>query len=198
MSILLNSLRRLAMRLAGMGEYKTADEVRGLVCCAVATSPYVARWLKRKYDRLQDLHDRRRTSMDEGKEEDYAEAASEQLDDILRRRETGSPDDRLYAWFCLRTPDSCGPCRARHGRIRTLRQWRTEGLPGPQVCTKPECGCALFPLRPGGAPPAGVQHLNDDGDAAAGMIGLREDNSAENMQQGFALMPFWSGQGSLF
>ena len=46
--------------------------------------------------------------------------------------------------------------------------------------------------------PAGVGRLSDDGDAAARLIGLRQDNSAENMQQGFALMPFWSGQGTLF
>lgn len=198
MSILLNSLRRLASRLVDAGEYKTADEVRGLMCRAVATSPYVERWLKRKYDRLQTLHERRRSSMKKQDEEEYADAATEHLDDMLRRRETGPPDERLYAWFCLQTADSCGPCRARHGKIRTLRQWRTEGMPGPQVCAKPDCGCALFPLRPGGTAPAGVRRLNDDGDAAAGMIGLRQDNSAENMQQGFALMPFWSNYGGMF
>jgi len=196
MKEILVSLGALADCLDAMGLEKEAGEVSGLML-RTAMDPFLAQWLRHKYERLVPLWEKRKGGSKED-EEEYTGAAKEQLDSTLRRIEEGPPEDRLYFWFNMPPAESCGPCRARHGRIRSLRQWRAEGLPGPAVCEKPRCGCSLLPLRPGGAVPAGVGRLADDGDAAARLIGLRQDNSAENMQQGFALMPFWSGQGTLF
>jgi hypothetical protein len=196
MKRLLASLAVLAESLGSMGDMEAAREVSGLLL-RTAMDPFLAQWLRHKYERLVPLWEKRKKGSEKD-EEAYAGAAKEQLDAALRKLEAGPPEDRLYFWFNMPAAESCPPCRARHGRIRSLRQWRAEGLPGPAVCQKARCGCSLLPLRPGGAVPAGIGRLNDDGDAAARLIGLRQDNSAENMQQGFALMPFWSGQGSLF
>lgn len=200
MKHIMASLEALAESLDALGLPEAADEISGLML-RTAMDPFLAQWLRHKHERLNALYNKRKsgTSKDE---KEYTEAAKEELDDVLRKKEEGPPEERLYVWFCLKMPGSCSMCRARHGRIRSMNRWRSEGLPGPGVCEKSRCGCTLLPLRPGGAMPSGVAGLADDGeatgDAVAGLIGLRQDNSAENMQQGFALMPFWSGQGSLF
>ena len=196
MKHIMASLEVLAESLDALGLPEAADEVSGLML-RTAMDPFMAQWLRHKYERLNALYDKRKSGTSED-EKEYTEAAKEGLDDVLQKKEEGPPDERLYVWFCLKSTGTCGTCRARHGRIRSMNKWRAEGLPGPGVCEKTRCGCTLLPLRPGGAMPAGVAGLADDGDMAAGLIGLRQDNSAENMQQGFALMPFWSGQGSLF
>lgn len=177
-------LVRLADELDRRGMLREADEVDRIVRLAVGW-PDVRDWLRRQYERLRRLFSRKRTDPAAAKE--YDAAAANRLDDMLRRKQAGPPDERVFLWFCQQFPNSCQTCRGRHGRMRTLRQWREDGLPGPLVCERDSCACRLVPLMPGG-----VAQMDEDGDVAANMVGLQEDSSGHSMNQGFALEPFFS------
>jgi hypothetical protein len=177
-------LARLADGLDRRGMLREADEVDRIIRLAIAW-PGVRGWLRKQYDRLRRLFSKKRTDPAAAKE--YDSTAANRLDDMLRRKQGGPPEERVFLWFCQRFPNSCPTCSGRHGRLRTLRQWRAEGLPGPLVCERDDCACHLVPLLPGGA-----AQMDEDGDVAANMIGLQEDNRGYNMNQGFSLEPFFS------
>lgn len=186
----LMSLVRLADELDRRGMLREADEVDRIIRTAIEW-PRIGPWLRRQYERLRQLFSRKQTNP--GAAKAYDAAAANRLDDMLRRKQSGPPDERVYLWFCHRYPNSCEPCSGRHGRMRTLRQWRAEGVPGPGVCQQTRCECRLIPLMPGGAlPPGGAAQMDEDGDIAANITGLRENNSGYSMNQGFALEPFFS------
>jgi len=192
MTIELQALVRLADEFDKRGMLREANQVDRIITLAVEW-PRVTGWLRKQYERLRQLFSKKKT--DPGAAKEYDVASADRLDDMLRRKQSGPPDERVFLWFCQRFPNSCHSCNGRHGRMRTLRQWRAEGLPGTAVCEKTECACYLVPLTPGGAPPP-VQ-MDEDGDIAAGIIGLREDGSGANMNQGFVLEPFFSDYGKL-
>lgn len=193
MSRALLALVRLADELDRRGMLREADEVDRIVRLAVDW-PRIGAWLKRQYERLRRLFSKKQKNP--GAAQEYDAAAANRLDDMLRRKQSGPPDERVFLWFCNRFPNSCQSCRNRHGRMRTMRQWRLEGLPGPSVCEKNNCACYLVPLAPGGAA-AGPVQMNEDADLAAGIVGLREDGSGRDMHQGFTLEPFFSDYGKL-
>lgn len=184
MTIELHALVRLADEFDRRGMSLEADQVDHIIRLAIAW-PRIGDWLHRQYEKLRRLFSKKKT--DPGAAKEYDAASADRLDDMLRRKQSGPPDERIYLWFCNRFPNSCHPCRSRHGRMRTLRQWRVEGLPGPQVCKNNKCACYLVPMAPGGS----IQ-MDEDGDIAAGIIGLQEDSSGHNMNQGVALEPFFS------
>lgn len=184
MSCELTLLVHLADELDRRGMLWEADEVDHIVRLAVG-GPDVRDWLRRQYERLRRLFSRKKT--DPGAAKTYDAAAANRLDDMLRRKQSGPPDERVFLWFCQQFPNSCPACRGRHGRMRTMRQWRGEGLPGPMVCEKDDCACHLVPLLPGG-----VAQMDEDGDIMANITGLQEDSSGHSMNQGFALEPFFS------
>lgn len=179
-------LAKLADGLDSRGEHAAADEVDGLLREA-AVWDRLGRFLKRRYDGLLNLFRRRKRDGGEA----YGEEAGKALGDMLRRKETGPPAERLFVWFCHRYPTACEPCTSRHGRIRTMRQWQAEGVPGAAVCLRGNCECTLVPMRAGGFA------ASDGADIAAHSIGLREDGTLENMNQGFSLEPFFSDYGNL-
>ncbi len=183
------ALVRLADELDRCGMMREADEVDRILKEAVDWTR-AREWLGRQYQRLRRLFTRKRK--DPGAAQEYDAAAANRLDDMLRRKQSGPSEERVFLWFCNQFPNSCATCRGRHGRMRTLRQWRAEGMPGPSVCERDRCGCRLMPLVPGGA----VQ-MDEDGDIAAGAIGVREDGIGPNMNQGFVLEPFFSDYGNL-
>jgi len=176
----LSALVRLADDLDRRGMLCEADEVDRIIRLAG-----IRDWLRKQYERLRGLFSKKKS--DPGAAKEYDAAAANRLDDMLRRKQSGPPEERVFLWFCERFPNSCETCRGRHGRMRTLRQWRAEGLPGPMVCEKDNCACHLVPLAPGG-----VAQMDEDGDIMANITGLREDNSGYSMNQGFALEPFFS------
>lgn len=183
-------LVRLADELDRRGMFREADQIDHLIRCAV-TWPRMGDWLRKQYERLRHLFSKKKSKP--GMAREYDAAAGTRLDDMLRRKQSGPPDERIFLWFCNRFPNSCPSCVGRHGRVRTLRQWRAEGVPGPAVCEKGDgCRCRLVQMGPGGA-----MQMDEDGDFAAGLIGLREDGSGPNMNQGFALEPFYSDYGKL-
>jgi hypothetical protein len=184
----LQALVRLADEFDRRGMPREADEVDRIVRLAVER-PRLADWLRRQYERLRRLFSRRRGNPAAAQE--YDVAAANRLDDMLRRKQSGSPDERVFLWFCNQFPNSCPACHRRHGRMRTLRQWRGEGVPGPLVCERGDCACRLVPLLPLGTP-GGIAQMDEDGDIAANIVGLRENGSGHNMNQGFALEPFFS------
>lgn len=165
-----------------------ADQVDKIIRVAVDL-PRISDWLRKQYNKLRILFSKKPNK-------EYGTAAADRLDDMLRRKQSGPPDDRIFLWFCQRFPNSCENCNKRHGRMRTLRQWRVEGLPGSN-CTKNNCACLLVPLLPSGTLSPNIVQTTDDADIAANTIGLREDNSTLNLQQGFVLEPFFSDYGSL-
>lgn len=185
----LRLLVRLADEFDRRGMPLEANQVDRIIRIAVAQSR-MAEWLRRQYGRLRRLFAKKKANP--GTSGEYDAAAAHRLDDMLRRKQSGPPDERIFLWFCQRFPNSCQACGDRHGRMRTLRQWRAEGTPGPAVCAKGECACRLVPLAPGGALPSNPPQMDEDGDFAAGAVGLREDGSGHNMNQGFALEPFFS------
>jgi hypothetical protein len=182
--MVLAPLVRLADELDRRGMLCEADEIDRIIRTAIAW-PQMGAWLRRQYDRLRHLFSRKKDKPGMAKE--YDAAAGRRLDDMLRDKQSGPPDERVHLWFCNQFPNSCQACRDRHGRVRTLRQWRAEGMPGPAVCENLSCACRLVQMGPGGS----VQ-MDEDGDFAAGAIGLQEDSSGHSMNQGFALEPFFS------
>lgn len=191
----LRALVRLADEFDRRGMPREADQVDRIIRLAIAW-PRIGDWLHRQYEKLRRLFSKKKA--DPGAAKEYDAASADRLDDMLRRKQSGPPDERIFLWFCHRFPNSCHPCGDRHGRMRTLRQWRAEGPPGPNVCEKDECECYLVPLAPGGAlPPGGPVQMDEDGNIAAGIIGLQEDGSGHNMNQGFVLEPFFSDYGKL-
>jgi len=184
-------LVRLANELDAAGMPEEADRVDAILRHA-ALWDRIGRALRRKYDRLRTLFEKSRSKTDDEKRE-YSAPAGKRLDDMLRKRLAGPAEKRLYVWFCNRYASSCGPCRARHGRMRTLEQWRANGMPGPGVCEKAKCSCSLIGIGPGGT----VQQTASDQDIAANSIGLRDDGKLENMNQGFSLEPFFSNYGDI-
>jgi len=181
----LMSLVRLADDLDGRGMFREADQVDHIIKHAIEWSR-MGGWLRKQYERLRRLFSRKKSKPSMAKE--YDTAAGTRLDDMLRKKQSGPPDERIFLWFCNRFPNSCLSCADRHGRVRTLRQWRAEGLPGPAVCEKGDgCRCRLVQMGPGGA----IQ-TDEDGNFMAATVGLREDNSGSSMNQGFSLEPFFS------
>lgn len=191
MSRELLALAHLADEFDRRGMLREADEIDRIIRLAVEW-PRIGAWLHKQYERLRQLFSRKKK--DPSAAQEYDAAAANRLDDMLRRKQSGPPDERVFLWFCNRFPHSCNTCRKRHGRMRTMRQWRGEGLPGPSVCEKDNCACYLVALAPGGMLTGPVQ-MNEDADLAAGIIGLREDNSGRDMHQGFVLEPFFSNYG---
>jgi hypothetical protein len=183
------ALVRLADELDRRGMLREANQVDLLIRTAVEW-PRLSSWLRKQYERLRGLFAKKKKVP--GAAQEYEAAAADRLDDMLRRKQSGPPEERVFLWFCQRFPNSCSACNDRHGRMRTMRQWRAEGLPGPGVCEHQNCACHLVQLGPGGA----VQ-MDEDGDFAANMVGLREDGSGHNMNQGFTLEPFFSNYGEL-
>jgi hypothetical protein len=188
--IKLHALTSLADKLDKQGLLHEANEVDGLIKLAVAW-PRITEWLHKQYEHLRQLFSKKKNNP--GVAQEYDTAAANKLDDMLRRKQSGPPNERIFLWFCNQFPNSCQTCHSRHGRMRTLIQWKTEGMPGPAVCEKDNCACYLVPMAPGGAlAPGGPVQMDEDGNVAAGIIGLREDNSGQNMNQGFMLEPFFS------
>lgn len=191
----LQALVRLADEFDRRGMLREADKVDRIIKLAIEW-PRITGWLRKQYDRLRRLFSKKKT--DPGAAQEYDAAAGNRLDDMLRQKQSGPPDERIFLWFCQQFPHSCHTCRGMHGRVRTLRQWRAEGMPGPMVCEKDECACHLVPMAPGGTiAPGGPIQMDEDGDFAANAIGLREDNSSYSMNQGFVLEPFFSNYGDL-
>lgn len=185
----LNILIQLADEFDKRGMIKEANEVDSIIKSAVDFSR-LSGWLRKQYDRLRQLFQKKKKNPIATKE--YDVASTNRLDDMLRRKQSGPAEERVYLWFCQRFPNSCQSCNSRHGRMRTLKQWRTQGVPGPMVCENDTCTCRLVLLSPGGA-----LQTNEDGDFAAGSIGIREDNIGLGMNQGFTLEPFFSNYGNL-
>jgi len=183
------ALMRLADEFDKRGLLREADFVDCLIRHAAEWSK-LSSWLRKKYEHLKQLFSKKKN--DSGAANKYDNAAGDRLDDMIRRKQSGPVDERLFLWFCNRFPNSCQECGDRQGRMRTLRQWREEGLPGSGVCTNGNCACRLLPLTPGG-----VLQMNEDGDFMAGAVGLQEDGLLSNMNQGFVLEPFFSNYGTL-
>ena len=78
------------------------------------------------------------------------EAAQSVERDALQRaqqnlaRELGEDETTRYFWHAI-GHNSCGDCTSRHGRIKTLAEWRRIGLPqqGTTVCGR-RCKCTLI------------------------------------------------------
>ena len=187
----------LADALDRRGLFAEANQVDGILHVALDWSG-MGQWLRRKYDKMRALFQRRQ--QDSTAEKEYGEAAKESLDDILRRKQAGPPDERIFLWYCNRFRESCPNCIRRHGRMRTLRQWRSEGLPSSSVCQRGQCACRLVALGPGGVlTPGGIVQMTEDKDEFLGLSGLQENSLTSNMggQGGFALEPFYSNFGQM-
>lgn len=90
------------------------------------------------------------------------QALSERLDSVASRYYTRAaefvynegdvPDDseaeatgKLFLWFAIGS-NSCRTCQKRHGRIKTLAEWKRLGLPGSgNTDCRRNCRCTLIP-----------------------------------------------------
>jgi len=174
-------LIRLANDLDQRGMIKEADLIDSIIKSAISNP---ADWLRKQYNRLNALYSKKHPA--------YEKEAAKTLDEMLKRKQSGPEDERIFIWFCQSFPNTCNNCKSRHGRMRTLKQWRAEGLP-PSVCQNMDCQCRLIQLLSGGA----TDQMDDDADVAAGIIGLRQDTSGLSTSQGFILEPFFSDYGKL-
>lgn len=188
----LPTLVRLADELDRRGFVEEADRIDAILREA-ALWDRISNFMKKKYQKLRQLFQKKRTLPAESEEaKPQEEEADKRLNDMLQRKQTGPAEERLYVWFCHQYPNACEPCTSRHGRMRTMTQWRVEGLPGSAVCTKSMCECQLVAMGP-----QGVAQPAHDQDIAANSIGTREDGTLENMNQGITLAPFFSDYGNL-
>jgi len=185
-------LAQLADELDRRGFLEEADRIDAIIREA-AIWDRSSDFMQRKYQKLRELFRRKKLLPSESEQARPQEIeADKRLNDMLRRKQEGPAEERLYVWFCHRYPSACLPCSDRHGRMRTMTQWRREGVPGPAVCTKSICECQLIAMGPHGL----IQPAYDQ-DIAANSIGTREDGTLENMNQGFSLEPFFSDYGNL-
>ena len=55
-------------------------------------------------------------------------------------------DKAMLTWISVADANTCQSCEPRHGKTKTLKQWKQLGLPGSGalVCNK-ECRCSLHP-----------------------------------------------------
>ena len=185
---MINHLFKLSMDLRKSGFYKEASDVDTILKEAFEWSD-VGSWFKKQYNKLKEKFNRKRETQGtpEGPEaaEEYKETAKDALEEVLQEKESGPPEQRLYYWYTHAFESGCQVCASRHGRLRTLAQWRSLGFPGrnnTSCLLSPRCNCFLIRVQPGGTPGAA---MNDDGKFnVADLIGLQSDNSARNMQQG--------------
>jgi hypothetical protein len=180
-------LQRLADKMDRLGLTSEASMVDNILKTVIAL-PKIDKWKEKRLDHLSELLKKKRK--DPNALEDYRKKAKEILDEELKKRQSGPPEERLYMWVCNRFHSSCSICSKRSGRVRSLKQWGIEGLPGSHICQRKSCNCriVLLPL---------VESNSNDSDMAVRLIGLREDNTAQNMQQGFSLEPFWHSTSTI-
>lgn len=185
-------LAQLADELDRRRFLEEADRIDAIIREA-AVWDRISNFMRRKYQKLRQLFQKKRSLPTESEDaKPQEEEADKRLNDMLQQKQTGPAEERLYVWFCHRYPNACTPCKSRHGRMRTLTQWRSEGVPGSAICAKSMCECQLVIMGPQGI----AQPANDE-DIAANSIGAREDGTLENMNQGFTLEPFFSDYGNL-
>lgn len=118
----------------------------------------IARRAKRAYERLDRV-------IAEGGEPDAAtwEAFDKQLERevtqglrqmtkaAIRNYKQARADEASpkLMWETVGDANVCGSCEPRHGKVKTLAQWKAQGLPGSAslVCAA-ECRCELLPVEP--------------------------------------------------
>jgi hypothetical protein len=165
------------------GMFEQANDIDQILKLAIDNTKLIS-WIQKQYQRLKQLYSKKKTK-------EYSEAAGNRLDDMLRQKQNGSMEDKIYLWYCHNYDNSCMECKKRHSRMRTMKQWRQEGLPGTHVCNNMSCTCRLIQLLPNA-------HMQMDSDGiSTSIIGLREDNSTEDMHQGITLDSFFSNYGNL-
>lgn len=185
---MINYLLKLSMDLKKSGFNKEAAEVNIILKEAFSFGD-VSGWFRDKYNKLKEKFNRKKQTEKTPKAgeaaKEYKEEVKNTFEDILQKKESGPPEQRLYLWYTHPFESGCPICSSRNGQMRTLVQWRALGFPGranAACIKKPNCNCFLIRLQPGGMPNIAT---NDDGEFnIADLIGLQPDNSVRNMQQG--------------
>ena len=191
---MINYLFKLSRDLDESGFKKEACEVNLIIKEALEWGD-VAGWFKTKYNFIKNLFNKKEQAKNTERaaetEEEYTEAKNDVFEEMLQRKESGPPEQRLYFWYTHPFEAGCPVCASRHGQMRTLTQWRELGFPGRSngACIKrPNCNCLLIRIKPGGVPNIA---RNDDGAFdISDLIGIGEDNTKKNMQQG----PMFTGE----
>ena len=186
------TLSQLADELDRRGFLEEADGIDAIIREA-AVWDRISDFMRQKYQKLRQLFQKKKSVPADGNAaKPQEEESDKRLNNMLQKKQTGPAEEKLYVWFCHQYPNACVPCTSRHGRMRTMTQWRTEGMPGSSICTKGSCECQLVVMGP-----QGIAQPAHDQDIAANSIGTREDGTLENMNQGFTLEPFFSDYGNL-
>jgi|19_taG_2_1085344.scaffolds.fasta_scaffold00640_4 hypothetical protein len=191
---MINHLLKLSRDLRHSGFYKESEDVDFLIKEAFGVGD-IASWFRDKYNKLKSKFNRKKetegTPQAEEASQEYRQEQRDSFEEVLQRKESGPPEGRLYFWYTHPFEAGCQICASRHGQLRTLAQWRSLGFPGRSnsSCIKsPNCNCFLIRVQPGGTPNVAT---NDDGKFnISDLIGIGEDNTKKNMQQG----PMFTGE----
>lgn len=191
---MINYLFKLSRDLNESGFEKEAYEINLIIKEALEWGD-ITGWFKKQYNKLKDRFNKKEEAKNTPQaaetEREYETVREDALEEMLQRKESGPPEEQLYFWYTHPFESGCPVCASRHGQTRTLAQWRALGFPGRSngACIKrPNCNCLLIRIKPGGVPNIA---RNDDGAFdISDLIGIGEDNTKKNMQQG----PMFTGE----